>query len=110
MYRLSEELLESSPSEKDYRSPGGRELGHEPAACTYSHKGQLHAVQHQNTGSQQGNGGDCPLPLRVLRPGLELPAQERCCKVNKNTDVVKYWMINKYTEKLGLVRLSHWNR
>ena len=30
------------------------------------------------------------------------------CKVNKNTDVVKYWMINKYTERLGLVRLSYW--
>jgi len=32
------------------------------------------------------------------------------CKVSKNTHVVKYWMISKYTENLGFVRLPHWKR
>jgi len=50
-----------------------------------------------------GGGAPC---LQLQKQGFE----DNFCKVNKNTDVVKYWMINKYTEKLGLVRLSRWKR
>lgn len=34
LYKLGEDLLESSPAEKDLWGPGGREAGHEPAVCT----------------------------------------------------------------------------
>ena len=38
--------------------------------------------------------------MQLQKQGFE----DNFCKVNKNTGVVKYWMINKYTEKLDLVR------
>jgi len=46
LYKLGEDLLESSPAETDLGGPGGREAGHEPAVCACSPEGQLCSGLH----------------------------------------------------------------
>ena len=46
LYRLGEELFESSPAEEDLGGPGGQEAGDEPAVCACSPEGQLCSGLH----------------------------------------------------------------
>lgn len=77
-YRLGEELIESSPAEKDYWSSW-------PKTLTRASSMFLQLGLHQKRDGQQGGRGDCSPPLfhcevpyGVLPPGLASPAQERC--------------------------------
>ena len=46
LYKLGEDLLESSPAEEGPGGPGGREAGHEPAVCACSPGDQLCSGLH----------------------------------------------------------------
>ena len=46
LYKLGEDLLESSPAEKDLGGPGGREAGHEPVLCACSPEGHVCSGLH----------------------------------------------------------------
>jgi len=46
LYKLGEDLLESSPVEGGLGGPGGPEAGHEPTVCAYSPEGQLCSGLH----------------------------------------------------------------
>ena len=52
--------MESSTMEKNLGGPNEGEAGHEPAVCSCSLEGQWYPGLHQQTGSQQGEGGHCP--------------------------------------------------
>ena len=76
LYRLGEELLESSPAKKDLWVLVD-EKQHEPTVSPHSLEGQQYPGLHQKRGSQQGEGGDCLSLLcprealsGVLHPGL----------------------------------------
>jgi len=82
-YRLGEEVIESSPAEKDLGVLVDEKLdmSHQWA---HSPEGQLYPGLHQKHRGQQVEGGDsAPLlcsaetPPGVLRPALEPPAQEQ---------------------------------
>ena len=76
LYKLGEDLLESSPVEKDLGVLVEKKAGHEPAVCSCSLEGRLYSSLLTN---QQEEGGDCPsllsscdAPSGVLHPGLGL--------------------------------------
>jgi len=65
-HRLGEELIESSPAEKDFGIPVDKKAQQEPAVHVYSLEGQLRLGLHQQRSGQPVEGGDCPpsaLPL-----------------------------------------------
>jgi len=82
-YRLGEQLIKSSPAEKDLGV--GRKAGHEPVAWSCSPECQQYPGLHQKKDDKQGEGGDCPpllctyeTPPGVLCPSLRPTAQEEC--------------------------------
>jgi len=77
-YRLRDEVIESSPAEKDLAVLVDEKLDMSAPMCTRSQEGQLYPGLHPQQRGQQGEGGDsAPLlcsgetPPGVLRPALE---------------------------------------
>ncbi|KAK4805526.1 hypothetical protein QYF61_004466 [Mycteria americana] len=82
-YRLGDDVIESSPAEKDLGVLMERKAGHEPRTCARSPQGQLYPGLHPKKRGQQVEGGDsAPLlcsgetPPGVLHPVLEPSGQE----------------------------------
>jgi len=50
VYRLGEELTESSPTQKDLRGPGELKGRRESAVCTYRPEVQVYPRLHQKRG------------------------------------------------------------
>lgn len=67
MYRLGEELLGSSPAEKDLGVLLDQKLDTRQQCEPCSPKGQLYAELHQKRCGQQRDGGDYPPLLRPLQ-------------------------------------------